>query len=294
MLRLAALALAALVSAPPLLADPAAPVEAGASCEGVETPQRTRKKRKLDRSELKRLKKELRSSDPKERTNALYDIAALTWDHDGLPTKDVAEALASALKDESLKVRSVAIDLLASGQHAETAVKAVISVMKGFEANMFTLVGTLIGPKGTNSVDDALRYVEITMHSAGRLPDDRVASALASVLLAYPTEMRGEPIAMAASESLLKFGTRDAVDAVVRQFESRPEPERARNIHDALASFAERSEIEEVPAADDEDLKKAWRAWAKENAPRLPKKLGKFKNEPREADGKEEDDGGRP
>ncbi|MEM6569176.1 MAG: hypothetical protein AAF726_21935 [Planctomycetota bacterium] len=293
MLRLAAFTLIALVSSPLPFAECAtagALVDGGTALASPAAVQKGKKHRKREKAELKRLKPKLNSKDPKERTNALYEVAALSREHEQEPSKEVAEVLAAALDDESLNVRSVAIDLLVNGQHTETAIKAVIGVMKGFESNMFTLVGTLMGPKGKNDVDDAMRYLEVTMHSAGQLRDDRVASALASVLLAYPTEMRGEPVAMAASQSLLKFGTRDAVDAVIRQLDSRPEATRAKNIHDALAAFATRSEIEEVPAADDEDLKKAWRAWAKKNASRFPKKLGKLKWKPRPKED-EEDEG---
>ena len=113
---------------------------------------------------------------------------------------------------------------------------------------------------------EAMSYLKTTMQVSGVVRDDRVAAALASVLLRMPSEMRGQPVAMAATRSLLDLGTRDAVRAVMRQFDSKPEGRELENIHEALARFASDLGFEDAPKPG-EDLSKDWGALVQEALP---------------------------
>lgn len=229
-----------------------------------------------DKAELKRLGPLLESKDPAQRIGALGTVAALTEGHENAPSKDVAKALAAALEDDQLTVRETAIVLLADGQHPEVAVTSTVKVLKGFEKNMWSLMGTMTGPNNEHgTVEEAMQYLEASMRACRELPDDRVVKALASLLAAYPAEMRGEPVAMAATHSLLELGTQDAVAAVVKQLGRGKETTRLRRIHLALVRVADEKEIEARPAFGDK-LEREWTVWLRKNKRAFPAKLGKW------------------
>ncbi len=237
------------------------------------------------REELAKLAEGLASKDAAKRATALRSAASLTEDHLNAPSRDVAKVLVAALEDGQLRNRTLAVQLLCEGQDPELAVEAVVRLIGSFESRMFSLVADLQGPKAERgSASDAMELLESTMKEARRLRDDRIVDALAAVLAAFPTEMRGEPVAMATTRSLLDLGTRDAVAAVAKQFQSRPEESRRRAIHMALVGLGRGLELEGMPSFED-NLAKAWPSWVKKNARRLPKKLGKWTGPVDEADG---------
>lgn len=243
----------------------------------------------LEAAEIARLRPQLESADPGERTSALRQVADLTARHENAPSAEVAAVLAAALEDPSLRVRTRAVQLLADGQHPETTVVSVCALLESFEANMWTLVAWLTGPdEQRGTVADAMKYLEVAMRASGDVPDDRVVEALSSVLLAMPAEMRGQTVAMAATRSLLELGTQDAVEAVLRQLSPWSETREMRNIHDALRDLAARLDVEAPEYGD--DAGKQWKSWFRRNGRRLPKKLGRWRGAPVEDE--VEDDGG--
>lgn len=268
-----------------LLAVVAAPPAAADDCGRCSPTKSCKPHAEAEAAELERLREDLESDQARTRERALRQLAGLTDERQNAPSRSLAEFLAEvALEDELLRVRAAAIDVLCEGQHPEVAVKTTIEMIAGFKRNMWTLVETMMGPDGRHGgVDDAMRLLETTLRSAGNLRDDRIVKALVDVLRAFPTEMRGEPVAMAASRSLLELGTPAAVEAVIDQLGVKIEDSRRRNIHRALESFAGDLEIEETPA-DGSDLAKAWEAWLRKHRRALPKKLGKWKGPPRDED----------
>lgn len=261
------LALAALAFSPALALDECEVCRRGKVC----APHKAH-----DKAELRRLSVLLDSEDPDQRMSAVSYAAALTEEHENAPGKDVAKFLAGALKDDQLRVRELALELLADGQYAETAVTAIVAELKWFEKNMWSLVGTMTGPKNEHgTVEDAMQYLETSMRACRDLPDDRIVKALSSLLSAYPAEMRGEPVAMAATHSLLELQSQDAVAAVIKQLGSGKEPTRLRRIHMALVRVADEQDIEKRPAFGDK-LERQWTAWLRKNKRAFPAKLGKW------------------
>ncbi|MFT5153506.1 MAG: hypothetical protein ACI841_003507 [Planctomycetota bacterium] len=234
---------------------------------------------KLDEAEIERLSPGLSSEDARDRIEALDEIAALTEEHENAPSKAVAKVLAKALEDDFLRVRDRAAMLISDGQHPEIAVTAMLSVMSDIRASMWTLVETLMGPKHERgNVGDAMNYLETVMDSCGYLRDDRIVKALGETLMAYPTEMRGQPVAMAATRSLLALGTRDSLKTVLKQFKTFRFDNEYENIHHALTLLAADLDIEEFPEwsveADEE-----WERWSNKYSRRISSKLGKWKGE---------------
>lgn len=224
------------------------------------------------------LKAELAKGDVRDRVEALSAVAELTFEHENCRTKAVAKALIAALDDPALRVRTKVLGMLVDGQHAESTVSALVGRLGDIKRNMWGLVEWLRGKQGVHgSADDALGYTETLMEVSGEVPDDRVVKALAYALKAMPTEMRGQPVAMAATRSLLELGTRDAVKTVIKQFSPRPPSRGAvENIHGALEDFAIELEIEEYPDFTG-DIKSRWERWAKKNSSRIPAKLGRWR-----------------
>jgi len=261
------LLLAALATAPPL------PLE---DCEACRPGKVCAQHRAEEKEELKRLAPLLKSEDPGQRMGALSSAAELTDSHENAPSKAVAKVLAEALEDDQLTVRETAIVLLADGQHPEIAVTSTVKVLKGFEKNMWSLMGTMTGPNNEHgTVEEAMQYLEASMRACSGLPDDRIVKALSTLLAAYPAEMRGEPVAMAATHSLLGLGTQDAVSAVIKQLGRGKETTRLRRLHMALVRVADEKEIEARPAFGDK-VEREWTVWLRKNKRAFPAKLGKW------------------
>ena len=253
-------------------------------CDACRRGRLCRPHAKFEAAEIERLRPDLESDEIRDRIGALREIAALTREHQNVPTREVATILVAALEDRSLRVRDRAIRLLTDGQQPEITVVALVGLLEGFRKNMWSLVPWLTGPReerGTTA--DAMNYLETVMRVSGDVPDDRVVKALADVLLAMPAEMRGQPVAMAATRSLLGLGTRDAVQAVLRQFSSWSEGREMRNIHDALRYFALDLDVEDFPEYGGE-APEQWARWFKKHARDLPSKLGKWRGKPLEGD----------
>ncbi len=263
--------------APLLALVPAlAPARAADDCGDCGARGPCRPHAEADEAAIERLRPELEAPEVERRLDALAEVAALTGEHANAPGEAVAEALAAALEDDALRVREEAVRLLVDGQHPERTVRALVDVMKDFQRNMWTLVAWLTGPDGERgTIAEAMDYLETVGDVAGGVRDDRVAKELADLLLAYPEEMRGQPVAMAATGSLLRLGTRDAVRAVIRQLRPWSDDGRSLAIHEALEEFAEDRELPAAPEAGP-DAAKAWDAWLKKNARALPSKLGKW------------------
>ena len=111
------------------------------------------------------------------------------------------------------------------------------------------------------------------------LPGDPRLTRIGAVLTAMPSEMKGEPVAMAATWSLLSLGTKDALKAVLRQFKSVDSSKKKRNIHDALVAFTMDLEYEDAPEYQ-KDAEKAWERWLGKHKKALTPKLGKWKGNP--------------
>ena len=131
---------------------------------------------KEERATLERLAPALASEEIAERIDALREVAELTTEHENAPSVAVAKALAAGVTDESLRVRSIALDLLSDGQDPETAVvavtRALAEIHKGYAGG--NLVPTLTGDKmSPAAVGEAMRYLRLTHRIAGRVRDDK-------------------------------------------------------------------------------------------------------------------------
>ncbi len=256
-------------------------------CEDCGHQKICKSHRAHDAAEIKRLGPDLESDDMNTRLRAIEAVADLARDHPKAPFKGAAEVLVEALEDDKLVVQSAAFRYLADGQHPETAVAGYVKRIKWFKGHMWTLVADMTGPNEEHGgVGDAMEVLKRAVSCGENLRDDRVVDALSGLLNAFPTEMRGEPVAMATSRALLRLGTADAVKAVIKQFGSQTDQSKTRQIHFALKTFANRLEIEESPDFGD-NVEGAWIAWSRKNKKRIPKKLGKWTGPPEED---EEDD----
>ncbi len=243
---------------------------------------------KFEASEIKRLRGEFESDSIDDRIEALNEIAALTFEHENVPSARVAKILVTALEGGSLRVREAAIELLTDGQHAGIAVPALVEVMDDLKRNMYGLVPWLAGKKGVRGTSaEAMSYIETVMRVSSQVPDDRVLKALANVLAAMPWEMYGQPVAMAATRSLLELGTPAAVRAVLRQFNSQSGSDEMQAINDALTDFALDLEFDDAPEYG-KDASKQWNRWLKKHVRSLPSKLGKWRG--KRIDEDDEDD----
>lgn len=258
-------------------------------CKSCHKGKLCRPHREQEASEFERLQSALTSSDPRERYEALYDLSELASEHVNVPSAEVARALARAvLADDSLRVRERAMRLLTDGQDPEVTVETLERVLADIVSNMWTLVEWLMGPgEQRGHVGDAMNYLETAMLACGEVRDDRVVKALCRTLMAYPSEMRGQPVAMAATRSLLDLGSREAVHTVLKQFSSLRPSDELRNLHNALESFASELDLEDQPDYG-EQVGDDWERWFAKHSGRLPKKLGKWKGKPIEAEAAQE------
>ena len=234
-----------------------------------------------ERAVLEQLAPALASKAISERIDALREVAELTMEHENAPSEAVAKVLAAGCADESLRVRSIAIDLLTEGQEPETAVVGITLVLaeihKGYAGG--NLVPTLTGEEMTPaSVAQAMRYLRLTLRVAGRVRDDKVAGLLVRILKITPTEMRGQPVAMATCDSLLELGTRDSVAAVVRHLTPWEDTREVRRVHDALEVFAVDKDFDGYPEWG-RDARNQWKRWLGRHKRALPAKLGKWRPE---------------
>ncbi|MEM6676016.1 MAG: hypothetical protein AAF726_24415 [Planctomycetota bacterium] len=274
-----AIALAVVLTSPTLHASP-----------GSQRGKISKEDRAADIEAIEELTPQLESEDERDRMSALRAVADLAEEHPETPSKEAAEALADALDDDRLEVRGLAIELLSRDQHPEVAVNAVRKTILQFESNMWDLVPWLTGPKEERgNVMEAMRYIETSVRASKRLRDDRMVDALSRLLHAFPTEMRGEPVALSTSEALLDLGTRDAVDAVIRTLNSTQDEQRLRRIHMSLGRFARGLDIDDHPSFDDRDIQKGWSQWLRKNGRVIPKKLGKWTGPPPEDEDEDDD-----
>jgi len=248
-------------------------------CDSCKTGRLCKPHAEEEEQLLGELRERLESTDPGERIDALGEVAELTYEHEGAPSKEVAELLAAALEDDRLEVRTKAMELLSEDQHPEIAVRATVEVLDGFRKGMWSLVGDLIdgGRRGTHQ--EAMEYIETCVRQAGDLRDDRIAKSLSRLLPAFPEEMQGQPVTIEATRSLLDLGTRDSYGAVIDQLESLQPGQRLRNLHGLLEDFAHDQELEpeRIPVYGPEVA----REWAKlARKLDLKSKLGKWKGHP--------------
>ena len=220
---------------------------------------------------------ELESEDPAERTAALRALAALSEDHANAPSKEAARLLSAALEDESLTVRAVAAELLARGQDPETAVGGLVGLLEDIQRGLGRgdLVASIQRDESPAAASEAMEYLQRVLRAAGGLPDDRTAGALKDVLVALPWETRGQPLGRAAVEAVLELGVQDGVEAVIGLLDPFEETPEVRSVHEALATFARLSELEDPPAWGP-NARSDWRGWEKRNVRRLPKRIGRM------------------
>jgi hypothetical protein len=83
----------------------------------------------LERNVLRDANAAWKKATPAERVEWLAKVAALTAGHDNAPSKAVVTFLSRAVEDEDEVVRERALDLLASGQHAEASLSVLTGVI---------------------------------------------------------------------------------------------------------------------------------------------------------------------
>lgn len=228
---------------------------------------------------LERLAPDFASEEIVKRIDALREAAELTMDHENAPSEAVAEVLAAAFADESLRVRSIAISLITQGQEPETAVLAMAGalneIVTGYGGG--NLVPSLTGDDlSASAVGEAMRYLRTTLRAAGRVRDDRIVKLLVRVMQSTPIEMRGQPVTMAACESLLELGTRDSVAVVVRHLTPWEDTREVRRVHEALEVFAAEKGFDDTPEWG-KGARDGWKKWLGRHKRALPAKLGKWR-----------------
>jgi hypothetical protein len=179
---------------------------------------------------LKETRSALKSKAFAEREQALETIAALTLEHTNVPSKKVAQALASRKSDEALLIRSKVVELLSKGQHHETAVATVVRALKDAEKRWEDLDAVLLelaeeyadgratfDPKRTQAFNEhreAMGYLTTTLSALGRLQDEAAEEALIRFLDRY-VDRSPRLIMVIACTALLDLGTQRAASTVV-------------------------------------------------------------------------------
>lgn len=264
------LAIAALVALPLVLPDD--------GCEDCRPGQLCEPHAEDEAETLADWGEDLESEDGPTRAAALRRIGSLTEDHPNAPSKKIAEIVAGALReDPDLQVRIQAVRLIAV-QHPDVAVPAMVETLKEIDRGLARgdLVPSLIQDDSPESAGAAMRFIEETMRNAGSMPDDRCLKELLDCMKHYPSEMRGQPIHVAACRALLELGTQESVDAVIDELPRVLEERGVRKLHRALESLAASLDLDDAPEYS-EEAAKDWTRWFSRRRSRLPKKLGRLK-----------------
>jgi len=213
-----------------------------------------------------------RSKEPAERIAALRAIAEQNARHANVPAEEVAEALAEGIADRDLEVRTVAAGLLGDGQQVAAAVGALKDGLKDLTKTMPSVGFDDEAYSGT------MKLARTVVQSIGHYPDDAAVKALVRFLQDNKIILHGE-VLEAVHTSLIGFGCRDAIEAVV-DYQAEVEgyagfgPKISRMIHDKLATAAPAWGFEDIPSWSGQGTGRAWRECVKANAKKLPKKIG--------------------
>jgi hypothetical protein len=200
-------------------------------------------------------------------------------------SKLVARTLDDALDDDSLDVRAAALSALAWGRHVETAIEALGDELKELR-KLAEKLSTRPGLEERQELQRAATLYSAGCAALGRHADDRAVDALLDEVRklrfngatgnAYALMVRP------AADGLLALGSREAVEAVVKQTATYSGSVinrggarvTAQRLHQSLAAFSEGQGIAPPQFSDAYD--QDWRKWLQEHEDEFPKKLGKL------------------
>lgn len=242
------------------------------------TPRRLCKPHAAEvKSGLKEVERDLKDDDPAVRREALARAAALNAGHTNAPSKDVTKAIAAALEDDELAIRTEAAALLRAGQDPDTAVKALVAS----STDVPKLLGEIKAdhPEALPTMEFAVAVVD----SVAAYRDDRSVEALGNILERNPESVYGD-VVYRIVDGLTALAAKGGVEAVLAYHQLMEGlgvfPELERYIHDSLTRMAAARGLDGAPPWSDDGVSRAWKDWFDDNARRLPKKLGKAKLEP--------------
>jgi hypothetical protein len=222
---------------------------------------------------LKEVEAELEREEPAARRDALRRAAGLNADHTNAPAREVTELIASALEeDDDLTVKTVAAELLATGQDPDAAVDAL--------ARGSTQVGRLLGEVKSDHPDAeaAMAFAVSVVASTASYRDDRSVAALGSLLTRYDTAIYGD-VVYRIVDGLTALCAQDGIKALMAYYSLMEGlgffPRLEEHVHARLTEMASAQGLEGAPAWSDEGVSREWQRWYKKNARSLPKKLGK-------------------
>ncbi len=236
------------------------------------------------------------ASSESDRISALGKIAHLTTQHAQVPSPEVAEALGLGLADDSFAVRLEAVRLLSAGQHAETALGALVAAAPGI-AELWTDVELpptpgkpdLTDPRQLKKLQAELeklpggsgdlllrqQYYEKLVEALARSHDARAEEAV--------LEMEHGAVTLPVAESVLDFGSRRSTEKVVEWLatcetrlarDARDEDSLAfvQQINTRLKQLARANGLPEPKGS--ERVSRQWRAWLREHGAALPQSAG--------------------
>lgn len=222
---------------------------------------------------LKEAQAGLASEEPAARSEALRRAAALNAAHTNAPAREVTELIATALEeDEDLTVKTVAAELLASGQEPDAAVEAL--------ARSSVQVGRLLGEvkRDHPQAEEAMAFALRVVASTASYQDDRSVAALGNLLTRYDTAIYGD-VVYRIVDGLTALCAQDGIKALMGYYSLMEGlglfPKLEKHVHERLTEMASARGLEGAPAWSDEGLSREWQRWFKKNARSLPKKLGK-------------------
>jgi hypothetical protein len=241
-------------------------------------------------------KKGVRKKDPALRIEAVvnYSNATRELEEEGGAEKLVAKTLAGALDDDDMGVCNSAMSALAYGRHVETVIDACDETLE-YLRNIMEKTSTRPDEESRAQYRGALDVYRVGCAVLGNYKDDRSIDVLETELRALRPGSGIESIARKLVQpvvsALLELRSVDAVEIVIKQTAvysastlggSSPQEKvleaMARNLHDALVSFA--VDVERAPPAFTKNYQQDWHKWFKEHKKLFLAKLGKLKQPP--------------
>jgi len=236
---------------------------------------------KVEADTLKSEKAAFQSPDAAARCKALERAAATTEAHANAPTKEMTHFVATGLADPSLRVRSAAAKLLASGQNADEAIKALTKAAA--DAGKLLAQGgskTLASKNPTEGEPTVQACATEVFQALAHYRDDRAVEALADVLRKLPYDQRFAPHAHAIVEGLATLGARNGLDAIIeiiRQYEGYGT---GKPYHESLVQMCTAKHLANPPDFKGTGTAAAWQDFFDKHSKELPAKLGKLDSTP--------------
>jgi hypothetical protein len=227
-------------------------------------------------------------SDPAARVAALMELGAASRglaDHGS--SKLLAKTLGKGLVDDELEVQAAAVAQFDYGRHVESTIKLLADALQDLMQEIDSRL-TRPDEESKQYVGRGSRLVGDASLILANYRDDRSSEALIDLLRSLhrngaPGNNLSTRVVEPLATAVLNLGTRDGVEAAVRQTQSYVTTNQwqkapAVNLHRALAEFAVRIGV--APPEFTDNFSVAWHEWFEKTADRFPESLGRLAEPP--------------